>query len=457
MSRHNRLTQGLIVAALAGTIGLFMLEWRGRAVDAKGLEEFRRDSVSWHVSHLQLETMRFLTVASRFGNGADVDEAQVAERFDLLWSRHAQFGVGRVSQRLQAIDEHGVIGALGVMLRRHEPVAMAAATADPADLDAMVEDFVSMVAPLQTYSSLAAQVEDQRMSKIYRQVLRSNAVGRAMGFGSVLVAVLLLLAALAQARFDRVRLAAQQRMTREAEIAAEAKSRFLTMMSHELRTPMNGVLGLLGVLSGTRVDERQTKLIEVARRSASDMLGLVEDILDLSDIEIGRREAEIEAVSLDMLAMQIVEAVALRLSRPDPALTACALGAPETVVLVDRRVVVKAARQLIMFLHDRLRVHGNRIGLDYARGRLIVVIEAPEAACAQWSPEALLGALTAAGATIQTEAIGPALARALIADAGGEASLRRLDDGALEMTLSFPAGRAAGDAVDAPASRRAAS
>ncbi len=457
MLRHNRLTQVLIVAAFAGTIALVVLGWRGRAVDAQSLEEFQRDNIYWHVSQLQLETTRLVEVAARFDAGGAVDEEEVAKRFDLLWSRHAQFGAGRVSQRLLAVDENSVVAMLGQTLLRHEAVAMAAGAADREDLRGMIEDFASLIGPLQIYSSRAAQMDDARTSDIYQQVRQSSALGRNMALGAVLVAMLLLVAALAQVQFDRIRLAAQQRMTREAESAAEAKSRFLTMMSHELRTPMNGVLGVLGVLAGTRIDERQAKLIEVARRSAGDMLGLVEDILDLSDIEIGRRDAEIEAVSLDMLAMQIVDAVAMRLDRPDPVLTACALSAPETVIFVDRRVVVKATRQLVMFLHDRLRVRGNRIGLDYSKGRLIVVIEAPDAARAQWSPEAMLGVLTASCQTIQTEAIGPALARALIADAGGEASLRRLDDGALEMKLTFPARRASDGAADPVARRRAAS
>ncbi len=86
-----------------------------------------------------------------------------------------------------------------------------------------------------------------------------------------------------------------------AKVAAEkaniAKSRFLATMSHEIRTPMNGVLGMVELLAGTPLDARQRSYVEVASRSASDLLGIIDAILDYSRLEAG--DMAIETVPFD--------------------------------------------------------------------------------------------------------------------------------------------------------------
>ncbi len=86
-----------------------------------------------------------------------------------------------------------------------------------------------------------------------------------------------------------------------AKVAAEqanvAKSRFLATMSHEIRTPMNGVLGMVELLAGTLLDARQRSYVEVASRSASDLLGIIDAILDYSRLEAG--DMAIETVPFD--------------------------------------------------------------------------------------------------------------------------------------------------------------
>ncbi|MFZ4536659.1 response regulator [Propionivibrio sp.] len=77
-----------------------------------------------------------------------------------------------------------------------------------------------------------------------------------------------------------------------AEAASAAKSMFLASMSHEMRTPMNGVLGMLELVSATELTSGQREYIELAQNSARSLLVLLNDILDLSKIEAGKMELE---------------------------------------------------------------------------------------------------------------------------------------------------------------------
>jgi PAS domain S-box-containing protein len=106
----------------------------------------------------------------------------------------------------------------------------------------------------------------------------------------------------------------EQRARAEAEAASQAKSVFLASMSHELRTPINAITGyteLLAMELSGPVTERQQEQLARIRDSGKHLLGLVNDVLDLSKIEAG----EIETASEEVKATNTVQA-ALDLVRP---------------------------------------------------------------------------------------------------------------------------------------------
>ncbi len=74
----------------------------------------------------------------------------------------------------------------------------------------------------------------------------------------------------------------------EAEAANIAKSAFLANMSHEIRTPLNGILGMAHVLRRGRVTPEQAAQLDTLAASGKHLLGILNDILDLSKIEAGK-------------------------------------------------------------------------------------------------------------------------------------------------------------------------
>ena len=79
----------------------------------------------------------------------------------------------------------------------------------------------------------------------------------------------------------------------KAQAAAHAKSEFLATMSHEVRTPMNGIMGMLELLRDSDLDERDQGYVNIAYRSATMLLELLNNVLDFSKFEAGSLHMEL--------------------------------------------------------------------------------------------------------------------------------------------------------------------
>lgn len=113
------------------------------------------------------------------------------------------------------------------------------------------------------------------------------------------------------------RLAQQQLVIerRRAEEANRSKSAFLATMSHEIRSPMNSILGMSELLWESDLNSEQRQYVEIFRRAGSNLLTLIDDILDLSKIEAGHLELERISFKVEDVVSQAIELVTERASK----------------------------------------------------------------------------------------------------------------------------------------------
>ncbi|WP_051377835.1 ATP-binding protein [Derxia gummosa] len=105
---------------------------------------------------------------------------------------------------------------------------------------------------------------------------------------------------------ERLRAKAALEAARDAaEAGSRSKSSFLATISHEIRTPMNAIIGMLELLSMTKLDDRQRETVALVREASASLLVLIDDVLDFSKIEAGKLMLAPEPFALADLARNV--------------------------------------------------------------------------------------------------------------------------------------------------------
>jgi signal transduction histidine kinase/ActR/RegA family two-component response regulator len=140
-----------------------------------------------------------------------------------------------------------------------------------------------------------------------------------------------------------------------AESASKSKSEFLANMSHEIRTPMNGIIGMTQLMEDTSLTAEQADYIQTIAASAKNLMSIINDILDLSRIEIGNFSLKNEPVCIHDLLNELhkfftpavqTKGLSLHIEGAD--------AVPETVLTDEgclRQVLINLIANAIKFTH----------------------------------------------------------------------------------------------------------
>jgi signal transduction histidine kinase/CheY-like chemotaxis protein len=224
----------------------------------------------------------------------------------------------------------------------------------------------------------------------------------------------------------RVMLGHQDRERRlvEARLLAERNSRektvFLANMSHEIRTPMNAILGFGELLAGEVVDPRHRKYVRAIHTSATSLLQLINDILDMSKIEAGVMELRLEPTDPRELCEFLHTLFAEPLARKDVRLDCAVDQELPRALLMDRirlrQVLVNLVGNAVKFT-DKGSI-GVRIGGEppSASGHITLLIEVVDTGVGIPADklEAIFKPFVQAGAHLEREKSGTGLGLSIV-------------------------------------------
>lgn len=168
----------------------------------------------------------------------------------------------------------------------------------------------------------------------------------------------------------------------EASQTAEMKSNFLATMSHEIRTPMQAIFGILELIGEEKPKQSIVDMIATAKESASGLLEILDDILDVAKIDADKMELDDFEVPIRLLARGTIEALAARktsnrvalLDDIDPSVPFVIKGDPKRL----RQIIMNFISNAVKFTkegHIKTRIHTNTKYIKAPEGGVAIRFE----------------------------------------------------------------------------------
>jgi two-component system cell cycle sensor histidine kinase PleC len=234
--------------------------------------------------------------------------------------------------------------------------------------------------------------------------------------------------------------------TERAEAANRAKSEFLANMSHELRTPLNAIIGFSELMAsgffGPLGSERYAEYARDINSSGTYLLGVINDILDMSKIEAGHATVDREEVDLAPLITEALRVVALQAQAK--AITIDTKIADALTLYADKRAVKQIAINLLSNA-VKFTGQGGRISVRarHVTGALMLTIE--DNGCG--IPKEALKKLGRPFEQVQNQmsknhtgsGLGLAISRSLAELNGGSLKIRSLEGSGTVVSVRLPA------------------
>ncbi len=432
----------MMILAMIGLLAVAVLAFRALEQDIDGYREADRPALHWSAAQAEVELSKFITTLTRYTLGdPQVSQSDVNERFDILWSRTTDFEGGRLGEELREIDKE--IGAIPVLMTRMQNYEQDILNIDLNDREKNLQtlrELSEVHALLRRLVVTVLNVEQERYA-IVRDSLQDGSELTFLVWAAVIVLATMIVGImlLETRRYQRIILETEElvHMTRSAD---RAKSRFLTMMSHELRTPMNGVLGLIQLAKQSGMTDAQSRLLDQAERSGSQMTTLLSDILDFSDLQTERLEIDNTAFEIAKLGDAVVEILNSSAKRNAIELDVEVLpDAPKWIVGDFARLRQSIAHFASYFI-EIVGTKELKIILSYQHGSLLcdLDMDAKDIDRPGWQPEAIFGRDQDDYGNFASDALGPTIARGVVSLMGGAVEMSRPSPRRARLSVRVP-------------------
>ena len=231
-----------------------------------------------------------------------------------------------------------------------------------------------------------------------------------------------------------------------AEQASHAKSEFLSRMSHELRTPLNAILGFAQLLALARpgLGDGQRQQVRQIEAAGWHLLGLINDVLDLSRIEAGAMSASAEPVELGELIADTLPMVQAQADERGVVLEVAAGLAGGAWVLADRMRLKQVLANLLTNAVKYNRPHGH-VGISIrpaAEGRRVIAVTDTGRGFTAEQLQRLYQPFTRferAGEVIEGTGIGLVITQRLVELMGGRLQVESVDGAGSIFSVELPA------------------